>query len=161
MLFYCKQDRQCTYNVRLERVRESFLPWKSNKYYVFACVCVCVCVCARARARVRGWVGSCVFQIKVVEKIKILILCPTTFSENRAVYEIMSKIWWSQTSRKRQHGGALHAGLVRLHSHKHTLEPATAPAPVHLLPPPNTRARARKHTEACNTYCFYKATAVS
>jgi hypothetical protein len=109
--------------------------------------------------RARAWVGGGgrVFQIKVVEKIKILILCPTTFTENRAVYETMLKIWWSQTSRKRQHGGALHAGLVRLHSHKHTLEPATAP--VHLLPPPNTRAR--KHTEACNTYCFYTATVVS
>jgi hypothetical protein len=30
-------------------------------------------------------------QIKVVEKIKIHILCSATFFENRAVYEIMSK----------------------------------------------------------------------
>ena len=30
------------------------------------------------------------FQIKVIEKTKP-ILCPITFSENRAVYEIMSK----------------------------------------------------------------------
>jgi hypothetical protein len=31
------------------------------------------------------------FQIKVAEKMKIHILCPITFSKNRAVYEIMSK----------------------------------------------------------------------
>jgi hypothetical protein len=31
------------------------------------------------------------FQIKVVEKIKIHILCSANFPENRAVYEIMSK----------------------------------------------------------------------
>ena len=30
-------------------------------------------------------------QIKVVEKIQTYILCSATFSENRAVYEIMSK----------------------------------------------------------------------
>ena len=38
---------KCTYNVTLKRVRESFLPWKSDKYCVFVCVCVrarlCVC----------------------------------------------------------------------------------------------------------------------
>ena len=31
------------------------------------------------------------FQIRVVDKIKIHVLCSLTFSENRAVYEIMSK----------------------------------------------------------------------
>ena len=31
------------------------------------------------------------FQIKVVKKIKTHILCSETFSENRVVYEIMSK----------------------------------------------------------------------
>jgi hypothetical protein len=39
-----KQDRHCTYNVRLRGVRESVLLWKNNKYYM----CVCVCVCVRA-----------------------------------------------------------------------------------------------------------------
>jgi hypothetical protein len=38
-----KQGRQCTYNVILRRIRETLLPWKSNKYYTF------VCMCARAR----------------------------------------------------------------------------------------------------------------
>ena len=45
-----KQDKQCTYNVTLTRVRESLLPWKSNKYYVFVCVCGRVGVCMRMRA---------------------------------------------------------------------------------------------------------------
>ena len=31
----CKLDRQYTYNITLRRVRELFLPWKSNKYYIF------------------------------------------------------------------------------------------------------------------------------
>jgi hypothetical protein len=53
-------DRR-TYNVTLKRIRDLFLLWKSNKYYIF----VCVCVCARARARVceyargRGLVHVC------------------------------------------------------------------------------------------------------
>jgi hypothetical protein len=33
-----KQDRQCTYNVTMRRVRESLLPWKRIKYYIFVCV---------------------------------------------------------------------------------------------------------------------------
>ena len=33
-----------------------------------------------------------IFQIKVAEKIKTSILCSATFSENCAVYDIMSKI---------------------------------------------------------------------
>jgi hypothetical protein len=43
------QDRQCTYNVTLKRVRESPLPWKSNKY--------CICVRVRKCVRVSGDVG--------------------------------------------------------------------------------------------------------
>ena len=57
----------------------------------------------------------------------------------------MSKILWSQTGCWWQYGGALHDGLVRLHSRKHT------PAPVH--PPP--------HTHIYNTYCFSTATMAS
>ena len=51
-----KQHRQCTYNVTLRRVRESLLPWKSNKYCIFVRVCVCAHVhnCARARRRVHA-----------------------------------------------------------------------------------------------------------
>ena len=48
------KDRQCTYDVILRRVRESSLPWKSNKCYVFRlCKCLCVRLGAQARGRVR------------------------------------------------------------------------------------------------------------
>jgi hypothetical protein len=42
------------------------------------------------------------------------------------------KIWWRQRGRKWQYVGALHAGLVRLHTRKHML------APVHQCPYPPT-----------------------
>jgi hypothetical protein len=35
-----KQDRQCTYNATLRRVRESLLLGKSNTYYLLVCVCM-------------------------------------------------------------------------------------------------------------------------
>ena len=49
-------------NVSLSRVRESFLPWKSNKYCLLvsvcmnarACVCTCVHVGTRERRRVHA-----------------------------------------------------------------------------------------------------------
>ena len=42
-----EQDRQCTYNVTMRRVRKSLLPWKSNKYDIFLCVCVvCLHACS-------------------------------------------------------------------------------------------------------------------
>jgi hypothetical protein len=34
------QDKQCTYNVTLKRVRATILQWKSNVYYI-TCVCIC------------------------------------------------------------------------------------------------------------------------
>jgi len=40
-----------------------------------------------------------IFQTKVVDEIKTRILCSVTFSENHAVYELMWKIWYSQTDR--------------------------------------------------------------
>ena len=43
-----KQDRQCTYNETLRRVRESF-PCKSSNYYLLVCVYV----------RARMWVRAC------------------------------------------------------------------------------------------------------
>jgi hypothetical protein len=49
-----KQDTQCAYKVKLRRVREWLLPWKSNKYYFLICVCVGACwypaVCTRISA---------------------------------------------------------------------------------------------------------------
>lgn len=47
-----KHDRQCTYKVTARRVREYFLPWKSNfKYYMF---CECVCMGVRGCVHVRA-----------------------------------------------------------------------------------------------------------
>ena len=45
----CKRKRHCEYKVALRCVRESLLPCKSNKYYIFS-----VCMCARARGRVHA-----------------------------------------------------------------------------------------------------------
>jgi hypothetical protein len=38
-------ERKCEYNVTLGRIRESLLPWKNNKYYIFVCVWACACAC--------------------------------------------------------------------------------------------------------------------
>jgi hypothetical protein len=43
-----KQQMKCTYNSTLRRVRESLLPWRRNKYYIFVCVRACACLCVRA-----------------------------------------------------------------------------------------------------------------
>ena len=77
------------------------------------------------------------FQMKIVEKIKLHILCSVAFSPKIVpFYEIMSKnVWWSQRGRRWQHCGALHARLLRLlagkHKHTHT------------------------HTEICKTLLFH------
>jgi hypothetical protein len=36
-----EQTRQCAYNIILRRVRQTLLPWKNIKYYIFVCVCAC------------------------------------------------------------------------------------------------------------------------
>ena len=48
------EDGQCTYNVTLRRVRESWLPWKSRKHHKFVCVCACVRVLERGRVNSRA-----------------------------------------------------------------------------------------------------------
>jgi hypothetical protein len=48
-LFVQKKTRHCKFKVALRCVRESLLPCKSNKYYIFS-----VCACARARGRVHA-----------------------------------------------------------------------------------------------------------
>ena len=63
-----KQDRQCTYNVILRRVRELLLPWKSDKNYIFVCVCVYVRV--RADARERGLVHAHAFMWSCLSSIQ-------------------------------------------------------------------------------------------
>jgi hypothetical protein len=57
------------------------------------------------------------FLTKVVEKVKTHILCIATFSENRTVYEIMSKniVETKGSQMTSQYGAyALRAGLARL-----------------------------------------------
>jgi hypothetical protein len=58
------------------------------------------------------------------------------------------KMWWNQRHCNWQYGGALHAGLVRLHAHKHTL------VPMH----PHTHicmyAHTHTNTKICNTDVF-------
>ena len=96
------------------------------------------------------------FQTKVVEKLKIHILCSVPFSEYNAVYQITSKkvvepersqmTTWrlrvacaiSKATRAQEHCRAPHPN-VRTHSPK----------------------RAPTHTEIRNTYCFSTATMVS
>jgi hypothetical protein len=60
---------------------------------------------------------------------------------------------WSQSGRRWQYSVAFHARLVRLHAHKHMLQPVHPSLP----PPSNTRS----HRPVCKTYCFSTATIVS
>jgi hypothetical protein len=55
--------------------------------------------------------------------------------ENRTIYDICRKVWWSQRRFKLQQGGALRVGLVNLHARKRT------PVPVH----PHTHVRMYTH----------------
>jgi hypothetical protein len=50
--FNTEQDRQWMHEAALRRVCESFLLWKSNKYFIFVCVCARTRECARARGHV-------------------------------------------------------------------------------------------------------------
>jgi hypothetical protein len=55
-----KQDRQCTCNVTLRRrVRESLLPWKSNKYFISVCVCARVRACSLAHPACKAHAPYC------------------------------------------------------------------------------------------------------
>jgi hypothetical protein len=76
------------------------------------------------------------FQTKLVEKIKIRILCSTTFSENRVFYKVVLKNLVElekpqMTIRQRA------AGWINIATRKH------APAP-----PPHTHARTGTHPRA-------------
>ena len=48
------QDRQCTYNATLGSVRESLLPWRSDKYHILVRVCAGGGGCVRVVAQARG-----------------------------------------------------------------------------------------------------------
>jgi hypothetical protein len=84
------------------------------------------------------------FQIKVVQKTKIHILRPIIFfSENRAICEIMSKMWRNQKRFKWKYGGTFHAGLVMLHAQAQAR--AHAPTDIHVRT--HTRTRTHTHTQ--------------
>jgi hypothetical protein len=94
---------------------------------------------------------------------KNTLLCSTTFFRQSChLWDNVEKRGEAK-GRRWQYGGALRAGLVRLHVRKHT------PAPVHQYLHSHTHQRARTHThththtriEMCNTYCFSTATVVS
>ena len=59
------------------------------------------------------------FHINVLEEIKHIHFMFSNFLSKIVPFERCRKIRWSQRSRKWQYGGALHAGLVTLHSSKH------------------------------------------
>ena len=58
-----------TYKVTMRRVRESLLPWKSNKYYIF----VCVCVRARAFVHFPGRVRACSLAYPVCNSMRHIV----------------------------------------------------------------------------------------
>ena len=80
-----------------------------------------------------------IFQTKRVEKIETHFMSSTFFSlflENRGVYEIMLKIFYSRAGHRWEYDAcAWHVGYISLHTHTHT----------HRI---------------CNTYCSYTATTV-
>ena len=91
---------------------------------------------------------------KVVEKIKTHILCSITFSDNRTVYEIMSKtiVETEKPQMTSQYGAyVLRAGLPHAHAHAH------APG----YPHAHMHARASMHTHRPTSNCFSTATMVS
>jgi hypothetical protein len=46
--------------IKMSRVRELFLPWKSNKYYIlYLSVCACVLVCVPRRVNMYMSVHAC------------------------------------------------------------------------------------------------------
>jgi hypothetical protein len=57
-----KQDRQWTYNVTFRRVRETFVAWKSNEYYIFW-VCVCSLSYLACKAHVPYYIFMCSLSI--------------------------------------------------------------------------------------------------
>ena len=96
------------------------------------------------------------FQTIVGKELKTHTSYSANFSENCAVYEIISKSLVGPERLQMTVYGALHAGLVRLHARKHT--PAPVNPHIHTQKQACTHtgehARAHTHTEECNTYCF-------
>ena len=82
------------------------------------------------------------------------------FSENRTVYEIMSKntVEIEGPQMTSQYGAsALHAGLARLYAHMRVHKPTRPDTHMNA----RTRAQACTHRQVCNIYFFSTATMVS
>ena len=82
-------------------------------------------------------------QAKVVEKIKTHILCSVTFTENRAVYEIMSNNF-EESERPQITIQRRATCWISKNTSAQAYACAHAPTPT--------------HTQICNTYCFTMAT---
>ena len=55
-----EQNRQCTFNVILRRVRESVLPWKAITHTrLYWCACVRARFCVGSQARERADASAC------------------------------------------------------------------------------------------------------
>ena len=89
------------------------------------------------------------FQINVVEKIKIHILCSTIFFRKSCLF--LDNV--EQSGRARDgswyYSGALHAELVRLHARKHS------PASMHTYPHARARTHTHTHTDIRNILLFH------
>jgi hypothetical protein len=93
------------------------------------------------------------FQINVVEKIKTHFMFSDFFPENRAVYEIMRKIWWSQRGNKRRHNMA-HTHWMRNkqgYTHAHACIRPRIRAPIRTCD--RSHAHTHTHRQICNIYC--------
>jgi hypothetical protein len=91
------------------------------------------------------------FDTKVVEKIKTHVLCSVTFSENRAVYEIMSKNMvepdGSQTIRCKCFSCWI-SEAIRAKAHACERAPIPVPTPTHPLTHTPTHTHTHAHTHA-------------
>jgi hypothetical protein len=92
-----QQARQCMYNVKLRRVRESLLQWKSNKYYLLVCVCVRACVraCVHLSNRARGRVHAHKHVALIIQHAKRIRHIVTSFvaSSSPPYYSALSHKW--------------------------------------------------------------------
>ena len=97
------------------------------------------------------------FQIKIVEKTKIHILCSVTYFR-KSCRSCVNVEKYGGAREAADGNTAVHCILVtRAQAHASARAPTPTPTP----PSTNVHARTRTHTEICETYCFYTAKAVS
>ena len=85
---------------------------------------------------------------KICRENQNTLFCSITFLfENRTVYEVISKIWWSQSGYGWRHNMAQTNCMMDTQGYMH--------APARICP--RTRTHASVRTQMCNTYCFCTA----